>query len=45
MSALESMFTAKPSSLKPEKSKSEKPQDTNDARREEVSPKLNRPFA
>lgn len=41
MSALESMFAAKPSSSKPEKSKSEKPQDSNDARCEEVSPKLN----
>lgn len=40
MSALESMFTAKLSSSKPEKGKSEKPQDTIDARREEVSPKL-----
>lgn len=42
MSALESMFTAKPSSSKAEKGKSEKPQDANDAGREEVSPKLNR---
>ena len=40
MSALESMFTAKPSSLKAEKSKDEKPQDTIDARQEEVSPKF-----
>jgi len=34
------MFTAKPSSLKAEKSKDEKPQDTIDARQEEVSPKF-----
>lgn len=42
MSALESMFTAKPSSSKAEKGKSEKPRDANDAGREEVSPNLNR---
>jgi len=40
MSALESMFTAKPLSLKAEKSKNEKPQDTINARQEEVSPEL-----
>lgn len=40
MSALESMFTAKASSLNAEKSKNEKPQETIDARQEEVSPKL-----
>lgn len=42
MSALESMFTAKPSSSKAEKGKSEKPRDANDAGHEEVSPNLNR---
>ena len=41
MSALESMFTAKPSSSKAEKGKSEKPQDANDVGHEEVGPKLN----
>ena len=37
MSALESMFTAKASSSKTEKSRNEKLQDANDARHDEVS--------